>query len=89
MKQVKTIGLVEDGAFLQASNCLEDAEEFCLMADNHKKLWYACRGSRSVYKDKISPSGVGFDIACGNKAVKTNLKYEDIKDNVSYFSRFN
>src|SRR5690625_4662371 len=27
----------------------------------------------------MSPSGVGYDIACGNKAVKTNLKHEDIK----------
>lgn len=85
MKQVKTIGLVEDGALVQASNCLEDAEEFCLMADNHKGYGMPV-GGVAVYKDKISPSGVGFDIACGNKAVKTNLKYEDIKDNVSYLA---
>lgn len=40
-----------------------------------------------VYKDKISPAGVGFDIACGNKAVKLNLKYNDIKDNLNEFAK--
>src|SRR5699024_7704514 len=29
--------------------------------------------------DKISLSGVGFDIACGNKAVKTNIRAKDIQ----------
>ena len=30
-------------------------------------------GGAVAYKDYISPSGVGFDIACGNKAVMTDL----------------
>jgi tRNA-splicing ligase RtcB len=29
------------------------------------------------YRDAISPSGVGYDIACGNKAVRTNLNLDD------------
>ncbi|PWA10429.1 RNA-splicing ligase RtcB [Pueribacillus theae] len=37
-------------------------------------------GGVIVYDKQISPSGVGYDIACGNKAVKTNLKYEQIKN---------
>lgn len=38
------------------------------MADHHKG--YAVPiGGVVAYKDAISPSGVGFDIACGNKAV--------------------
>ncbi|MFA8438587.1 RtcB family protein [Pueribacillus sp. YX66] len=40
-------------------------------------------GGVIVYDNQISPSGVGYDIACGNKAVKTNLKYADIKDNIA------
>jgi len=36
-------------------------------------------GGVVAYKDYISPSGVGFDIACGNKAVMTNLKAGDIE----------
>jgi tRNA-splicing ligase RtcB len=35
-------------------------------------------GGAVAYKDYISPSGVGFDIACGNKAVKTDLIARDI-----------
>lgn len=27
------------------------------------------------YRDFVSPSGVGYDIGCGNKAVRTNLRY--------------
>lgn len=40
-------------------------------------------GGVIVYDGQISPSGVGYDIACGNKAVKTNLIYDDIKKNIS------
>ncbi len=32
-----------------------------------------------AYQGQISPAGVGFDIACGNKAVRTNLVWEDIR----------
>ncbi len=40
-------------------------------------------GGVVVYEGQISPSGVGYDIACGNKAVRTNLLYNDIKDSIS------
>src|SRR5690625_3637119 len=40
-------------------------------------------GGVVVYDGQISPSGVGYDIACGNKAVKTNLTYDDIRNNLS------
>jgi tRNA-splicing ligase RtcB len=35
-------------------------------------------GQTVAYKNYISPSGVGYDIACGNMAVMTNLLAEDI-----------
>lgn len=37
-------------------------------------------GGVVAYRNYISPSGVGFDIACGNKAVQTDLLYEDIME---------
>src|SRR5690625_2034551 len=40
-------------------------------------------GGVVVYDGQISPSGVVYDIACGNKAVKTDIVYDDIKDNIS------
>ena len=78
-KQILKFGVVEENTLKQAENCLEEAEAFCLMADNHKGYGMPV-GGVAVYKDKISPAGVGFDIACGNKAVKLNVKYEDVKD---------
>jgi tRNA-splicing ligase RtcB len=36
-------------------------------------------GGVAGYSKHISPAGVGFDIACGNKAVKLNLKFSDIE----------
>lgn len=79
MKRVIIKGAAEEGAIKQAENCLVDAEAMLLMADNHKGYGMPV-GGVGVYKDKIPPAGVGFDIGCGNKAVKTNLKLDDIKD---------
>ena len=43
-----------------------------LMADHHKG--YAVPiGGVVAYEDAISPAGVGYDIACGNKAVLTDM----------------
>lgn len=39
-------------------------------------------GGVVVYDGQIAPSGVGYDIACGNKAVKTNLNFAHIKNNI-------
>jgi tRNA-splicing ligase RtcB len=50
-----------------------------LMADHH--LGYSVPvGGVIAYKDAISPSGVGFDIGCGNKAVMTDMYIDDIDD---------
>ena len=35
-------------------------------------------GGVVAYREHISPSGVGFDIGCGNKAVRTGLRYDDV-----------
>jgi len=77
MKKVIIKGSTEEGAVTQAENCLVEAEAMLLMADNHQGYGMPV-GGVAVYKGKICPAGVGFDIACGNKAVKTNLKLEDI-----------
>lgn len=49
-----------------------------LMADGH--LGYGMPiGGVVAYDNAVSPEGVGFDIACGNKAVKTNLLVADVR----------
>lgn len=40
-------------------------------------------GGVIAYRDHVSPSGVGYDIACGNKAVRTNLTYGEIKHDLA------
>jgi len=51
------------------------------MADHH--LGYAVPiGGVVAYKDQVSPSGVGFDIACGNKAVLTDATLEDVRGDI-------
>jgi tRNA-splicing ligase RtcB (3'-phosphate/5'-hydroxy nucleic acid ligase) len=62
-------GTADPGAVRQIKTCAETADKVALMADHHKG--YAVPiGGVVAYKDAISPSGVGFDIACGNKAVR-------------------
>ncbi len=79
MKKIVVIGDAEDGAIEQAENCLVEAEAMLLMADNHKGYGMPV-GGVGVYTDRIPPAGVGFDIGCGNKAVMTDLKRDDIQD---------
>ena len=67
-------------AVAQMRNCLRTADRAALMADHH--LGYAVPvGGVIAYKGRVSPSGVGFDIACGNKAVLTDAKLADVRGN--------
>jgi tRNA-splicing ligase RtcB len=73
---------VDNGALAQILNCSKTAECVAMMADHHKG--YAVPiGGVVAYSDRISPSGVGYDIACGNKAVLTNLRAIDIQKDIS------
>lgn len=66
-------GTPDEGAVRQARTCARTAAHVALMGDHH--LGYAVPiGGVVAYRDAISPSGVGFDIACGNKAVRTDME---------------
>jgi tRNA-splicing ligase RtcB len=63
----------------QLETCVaaEEGAEGVLCADGH--LGYSMPiGGVVAYRDHLSPSGVGFDIGCGNKAVRTTLTHGDI-----------
>ncbi len=61
----------------QMKHALRTADRAALMADHH--LGYAVPvGGVIAYREAVSPSGVGYDIACGNKAVRTNLTVADL-----------
>lgn len=57
------------------------AEKVALMADHH--VGYSMPiGGVAAYREHLSPSGVGYDIACGNKAVRTDLPAEELRRNI-------
>ncbi|WP_240420471.1 RtcB family protein [Paenibacillus periandrae] len=77
---VRVWGNPDSGALAQAKTCAETGNvvQTLLMADHHKGYSQPI-GGVVVYDGQISPSGVGYDIACGNKAVQTSLFVQDIK----------
>src|SRR5215813_6373284 len=74
-------GAPDPGAVSQIKTCALTADKVALMADHHKG--YAVPiGGVVAYKDAISPSGVGYDIACGNKAVRVDMPGADLRANI-------
>jgi tRNA-splicing ligase RtcB len=73
---------VDEGALRQIRNCAREADRVALMADHHSG--YAVPiGGVVAYADSISPSGVGYDIACGNKAILTDADASEVRANIS------
>jgi tRNA-splicing ligase RtcB (3'-phosphate/5'-hydroxy nucleic acid ligase) len=67
---------VDAGALEQIKRCALTADRVAMMADHH--LGYAVPiGGVVAYRNALSPSGVGFDVNCGNKAVLTDANLED------------
>jgi tRNA-splicing ligase RtcB len=74
-------GSHEEKTIRQIETCARTADRAALMADGH--LGYAVPiGGVVAYKDAISPSGVGFDIACGNKAVRVDMPGAELRANI-------
>ena len=69
-QEIKVYGdPVDERALAQLRTGLKTAYSGCLMADHH--VGYSVPiGGVLAYENAVSPSGVGYDIACGNKAVK-------------------
>jgi tRNA-splicing ligase RtcB len=77
------LGQHDAGTIGQMKNCMSygNVAAGVICADGH--LGYAQPvGGVIAYRDQISVSGVGFDIACGNMAVKLDTKLDAIKDAV-------
>ena len=75
-------GVPDQGAVAQMETCARSAVQVALMADHH--LGYAVPiGGVVAYEEEISPSGVGFDIACGNKAVLLDADAREVQKNIS------
>lgn len=79
MKNITIFGkeIIDEKSIAQIERCVSENEIGVLTADAHYGYRHPI-GGVVAYKNKISLSGVGFDIACGNKAVKTNILADDI-----------
>jgi tRNA-splicing ligase RtcB (3'-phosphate/5'-hydroxy nucleic acid ligase) len=77
---IKTFGPVDERSLEQLKRCMQagDAALGVLCADHHPGYSQPIGGG-IAYEGHISPSGVGYDIGCGNKAVRTDLTREDLE----------
>ena len=76
--KAKVFGKHDEATLRQIETCLEaGGDRGVLCADGHKGYAQPI-GGVVAYKDKISLSGVGFDIACGNLAILTDAKRSEI-----------
>jgi tRNA-splicing ligase RtcB len=85
---LKVFGEHEQSTLDQMKNCMGvgNAVAGVICADGH--LGYAQPvGGVIAYEKQISISGVGFDIGCGNMAVKLDTKFTDIEDRVGTILR--
>jgi len=77
--KIKTFGPIDSRAYDQLIRCAEKGKaDFAVLCADHHVGYSQPIGGAIAYENYISPSGVGYDIACGNKAVLTNLMVKDI-----------
>src|SRR3982751_624962 len=78
MVRAKVFGQHDEATLRQIENCIDaGGARGVLCADGHKGYAQPI-GGVVAYKDKVSLSGVGFDIACGNLAILTDAKRMDV-----------
>jgi tRNA-splicing ligase RtcB len=79
MGTIKTFGTVDERSLDQLKRCMDagDAEYGVLCADHHPGYSQPIGGG-IAYEGYVSPSGVGYDIGCGNKAAQTELTRADL-----------
>ena len=72
-------GLHDEKTLKQLEDVATRADRVALMSDGH--LGYVMPiGGVAAYDNKVSVSGVGFDIACGNAAIRTDKTLADMKN---------
>ncbi len=79
---IPVYGEVDMSAFAQIKNAEETgAARLALMGDHHVGYGVPI-GGVVAYHEFVSPSGVGYDIACGNKAVLTDARAENVRQKI-------
>src|SRR5213082_1346124 len=76
MSAIQIFGSHESNTLEQLRDVASRAERAALMADGH--VGYVMPiGGVAAYRDRVSVVGVGFDIACGNAAIRTNRRLDE------------
>ncbi|MDP3792684.1 MAG: RtcB family protein [bacterium] len=81
-KITAVFGTHQENTLQQLQDVAKRAEMSALMADGHWGYVMPI-GGVAAYKEKVSVVGVGFDIACGNAAIRTDLLLSDISDKLT------
>jgi tRNA-splicing ligase RtcB len=77
-KQIPVFGQADDRTLNQIRVCARTADKVALMPDNHVGYGVPI-GGVVAYKNAISPTGVGYDIGCGNKAVRLDMPGAELR----------
>ena len=78
---IHVFGSPIDNAVEQAGTISLRSDHVALMADHH--LGYSMPiGGVAAYDGFISPTGVGYDIACGNKAIRLSISATHVRRNI-------
>jgi tRNA-splicing ligase RtcB (3'-phosphate/5'-hydroxy nucleic acid ligase) len=76
---MKIFGQHDEQTVLQFQNVRQNAVDAALMADGH--VGYVMPiGGVAAYRNQVSVVGVGFDIACGNAAIRTDVTLAQLGD---------
>src|ERR671914_2737173 len=76
---MKIFGRHDEQTIVQFQHVRERAVDAALMADGH--VGYVMPvGGVAAYRDQVSVVGVGFDIGCGNAAIRTDMSLADLGD---------
>jgi tRNA-splicing ligase RtcB len=76
---MRIFGTHDEQTIAQLADVGSRAVDASLMADGHVGYVMPIGGVAS-YRDQVSVVGVGFDIACGNAAIRTDLTLRDFGD---------
>ena len=76
-------GTHDEATLAQIRRCASDdrVAAAALMADGHKGYSMPI-GGVVAYRDAVSPSGVGYDISCGLKAVRTEVTASQVRPEI-------
>jgi tRNA-splicing ligase RtcB len=74
---INIFGTHDENTLTQLADVGTRAARTALMADGHMGYIMPI-GGVAAYRDMVSVAGVGFDIACGNCAIRTDTKLEDL-----------